>query len=116
MSKEWFSGQILGEDLEAKGAAWKLIYLLAIFLALGMVTAAWADTYSMVDQNGKLTLTNEPCKQGPWFKDWRAAKWVFQGKEYDACWIGQEDLIVVLDSVGVVTTHRPHRFRKDEAV
>lgn len=80
------------------------------------------DKFSMTDQNGKLTLeTKKPCELGPWFKAWKAATWMFRGELYPACWRVQEEPderqhIVVIDSSGIVSSHRPRAFKSDEGI
>lgn len=78
-------------------------------------------TFSATNEDGKLTLTYEPCNQHPWLMEWFAAHWSFRGKDYEACWTVQPTLnggkrVVVLDSDGVMTPLPPEIFKKDEAV
>lgn len=102
----------------------RLGFLLAAALALVFVLfplKAWSDTYSLTDMNGKITLTTEPCKLGGWFAKWKAATWLFRGEPYEACWIVQPTAegalqIVIIDSSGIVSSHSPGAFRKDEGV
>ena len=113
------------EEQESRGKAvavrW-LILILAIFLGAGIVTAAWpAETFSATDENGKLTLSNTPCTLGNWFKEWKAAHWLYKGKSYEACWRLQKtmdgrDRIVIIDSAGMVTPVDPRAFAPDEAI
>ncbi|MDP2621999.1 MAG: hypothetical protein U0990_04035 [Candidatus Nanopelagicales bacterium] len=91
-------------------------------IVLGARYAYAEETYSAADQNGKLTIMLvTPCPLGPWFKDWKAAKWIFRGQFYDACWRVQptsdgRPQIVVIDSSGVMSSQSPGAFRKDEGV
>jgi hypothetical protein len=83
---------------------------------------AWGDTFSATDKDGKITLTTEPCTQaGPWFLKWKAAKWLWQGKDYEACWAIQSSSngsqrILIIDSGGDVSNIDPLVFKKDEGV
>lgn len=122
--KEWFEG--LSTD-EARHHRWYLRRLgFLLFAAMALVFVlfplkAWSDTYSATNPEGKITLTKEPCNLGPWFKDWKAAKWFYQGKDYEACWrvqATQDDRrqIVIIDSSGLISSVSPGAFRKDEGV
>lgn len=98
-----------------------LLLLCALALAMLLAPLYAADTYSASDENGKLTLTKEPCAQHPWLKEWKLARWFFQGKPYEACWNVQPtrtggQMVVVIDSAGVVTPLPPQIFRMDEGV
>jgi len=84
-------------------------------------TLLFAETFSATNQNGKITRTAEPCQLGGWFKEWRSAKWFYQGKDYEACWTVQKNseggpLIVLVDSSGVVSSVPPAAFRKDDGI
>ena len=95
--------------------------VLLIYLTTWPAAVLAEDTYSATDMNGTLTLAMKPCPLGGWFKDWKAAKWIFRGEFYDACWRVQptqdeKPQIVVIDSSGVMSSHSPRAFHKDEGV
>lgn len=118
--KDYFQGLIVDDD--ASGAVWKLATILAVFLAIGMVTAVWAQgTASATDVNGKLTLHRKPCQLGGWSKEWKAADWLWRGKPHDACWRmqrsdGGDGVVVVIDSAGVMSTIPPGAFVEDRPI
>lgn len=88
----------------------------AMIACLYVLAPASAETYSRTDPSGKLTLTKEPCKLGGWFAKWRAARWTYQGKPYDACWNEQDGFVVIVDSAGIVSVAPPQHFRKDDSI
>jgi len=98
------------------------VVALLCLIVLGVRYAYAEDTYSATDPNGKLTIMLvTPCPIGPWFKDWKAATWMYRGQLYEACWRVQPTIdgrpqIVVIDSSGVMSSQSPGAFRKDEGV
>lgn len=90
--------------------------LAALFV---LASNAYAESYSLRAQNGdSVTLLDTPCNQGPWFKDWRAARFVYQGKTYESCWRALPDgqTVVVLDSGGDVSAIPLQAFKRDESI
>jgi hypothetical protein len=99
--------------------------VMAITLGVALAAATWqvsAQSFSSTDEDGKLTITKEPCTAaGPWFAKWRAATWVYRGKHYDACWsvvrtTAGGQTIVVIDSDGQVSNINPARFAPESGV
>jgi len=92
---------------------------LGIVLAL-LPAALLAQSMSATNADGKITLTKDPCLlAGPWFKNWRAAKWMYRGKMYEACWSvagtrGGGQSILVIDSDGQVSQIDPNAFAPDQ--
>ena len=76
--------------------------------------------FTITNADGKITLTKDPCLlAGPWFKNWRAAKWMYRGKMYEACWSvagtrGGGQSILVIDSDGQVSQIDPNAFAPDQ--
>lgn len=91
--------------------------LLWVFAALVLLIPgqANAETYSVTEGGDKLTLTMTPCEH-PWLKDWKVAKWVYQGKVYDACWKLMGDMVMTIDSAGELGQVPKFVFKKDVAV
>lgn len=91
-----------------------------IFCLPAAVLAEDLPTYSVTSEYGKLTLTAEPCKAHEWLKEWEVARWMWKGKPYEACWRVQSDgtqqLVVVVDSNGEVTTFHPGQFVQDKTI
>lgn len=93
--------------------------LLVAVLLMVVWSTAYAQTMSATNEDGKLTLTKEPCKlAGPWFEKWKAAKWMYRGKPYDACWTvagtrGGGQSILIIDSDGQVSQIDPRAFQTD---
>lgn len=95
-----------------------------IFGTLLYAVGSFAEggTFSSVDEDGKLTITQDPCeKAGPWFAKWRAAQWMWRGKNYDACWSVAQTrdggrVIVVIDSDGQISNIEPRRFRPEDGI
>lgn len=78
-------------------------------------------TVSATDPNGKLTLYKTPCSMGGWFEKWKSAHWMYKGKPYEACWAVQPtrqggQMVIVIDSSGVVTPIDPRAFSEDQGV
>jgi hypothetical protein len=101
-----------------------LIWAIVLGAAIGgafYASGAHAETptFSSVDENGRLTLTEAACeKAGPWFAKWRAATWLYQGKHYDACWTMARastgaEIVLVIDSDGQVSNIDARHFRRD---
>jgi hypothetical protein len=98
---------------------WVGAVLAGMCLALLFVFAreAYGATYSLRAGNGdSITLTEAPCTQGPWFKDWRAARFVYQGKSYESCWRTVQDTVLVFDSGGDVSAIPMQAFKLDQGV
>ena len=76
----------------------------------------FSESLSREDANGKLTLLDEPCKLGGWFEKWRAAKWFYKGKDYEACWSFQSEVVIILDSDGTISVAPPQTFKPDVGV
>lgn len=103
----------------------RLVEAVTIMLGVALAAATWsagAQSFSATDEDGKLTLTKEPCTAaGPWFTKWRAARWMFRGKPYDACWTVAKSasgaqMIVIIDSDGQVSNMSPNRFAPETGV
>lgn len=89
--------------------------VLAMFLTL----MAWwkspgaADetppSYILKWKNGNsLTITPQPCAvdAGVWFKTWKRAEYVWEGKVIEACWRLTATGIVTVDSAGDAGIYR----------
>ena len=92
-----------------------------VLLALLLTDAKAADTYTLRIGDHSVTLMQEPCDIGGWFKDWKKAQWIYEGKRYEACWRVQQGaqgnpVVHTIDSAGDVGTLPMQGFRKDEAV
>jgi hypothetical protein len=97
-----------------------------LFVFFAMTFSLWsfyalADTFSAQGSNGKLTLKKKPCSLGPWFKVWLEADWLYKGKPYKACWRVQrtqagQDVVIVIDSSGVVSDFDAREFKQDEPI
>lgn len=91
-------------------------YLLILAVLFCFPSMLFAESLSREDANGKLTLLDEPCKLGGWFDKWKAAKWFFKGKDYEACWSFQSQVVVILDSDGTISVAPPQTFKPDVGV
>lgn len=125
--KEFFQGLSADEqEADRKHNATRLLVLIIAISFGAAALVAWssgwaADTMSASDQNGKITLSLEPCAASPWLAEWKTASWLYKGKVYAACWRVQKttsgaDTVIVLDSDGMVTPIDPRQFKRDEGV
>jgi hypothetical protein len=103
------------DDWNIKLPAWAVL-LIGLTCWPAALLAEEEHTFSMTDRNGKLTITMKPCPLGEWFKDWRAASWIFRGQQFEGCWTWQQRTIIVIDSAGAVSTHSPETFQKDTPI
>jgi hypothetical protein len=86
-----------------------------LFVFFAMTFSLWsfyalADTFSAQGSNGKLTLKKKPCSLG-----------LYKGKPYKACWRVQrtqagQDVVIVIDSSGVVSDFDAREFKQDEPI
>lgn len=118
MVADFLTEQDAKED-RRKLRPWVGAVVAGMCLAILFVAAknAYGASYSLKAPNGdSVTLMDSPCTQGPWFKDWRAARFVYQGKSYESCWRVVQDTILVFDSGGDVSAIPMAAFKKDEGV
>lgn len=95
----------------------RILVLLAVLVTTVYATGAYADTYSVKAQNGdSITLMDTPCTQGEWFKLWKAARFVYQGRSFEACWRVEDTMVLVLDAEGDLSSVPMQAFSKDEGV
>lgn len=95
----------------------KRYVLLAVLLLFN--ASAKADNSKMVarDQAGNsVTLQSEKCVAAPWLVDWMTAVFIYQGKQYAACWKIQAGTVVILDSGGDVTSLPMDAFRPEQTI
>jgi hypothetical protein len=121
--QEWFEGRST-DDEQHERCYWRRVGF-AIFLGIALALVSvplYAQTFSATNEDGKLTLSKDACKlAGPWFEKWKAARWMYKGKHYDACWTvvgtrGGGQSIMVIDSDGQVSQIDARAFKPDEAV
>lgn len=87
--------------------------LLAVFL-LFVAFHANAASYTAQDSSGnRLTISDKPCSQAGWLKDWKHADLVYQGKAFSACWKPMGDYVAVIDASGDVFPFPVTMFKKD---
>ena len=92
-------------------------YLLVLAAAAFLVpSCSYAVDYSAGDGQSKVTLTDKPCKLGDWFKDWREARWFYQGKVYAACWRLHRATVVTIDEAGDIGTIPMQQFKPEHGV
>lgn len=88
-----------------------------LFAALFILTPMPANAdYSVSNGNNRLTLTDKDCQLGGWFKGWKVARMVYDGKTYEACWKLQGETVVVVDSAGDMSNVPAQAFKKDVEV
>ena len=112
------------EENSRKPNAVGLVIAIVVGLIFGLLYyhMARADepTFSLAVENGRVTLTAEPCTKHEWLKGWQLARWSWKGKAYEACWRMQKSdggqLVVVLDAAGEVTTFYPAQFTVDTQI
>lgn len=96
----------------------RVLVLAALLVTTVYATGAYATTFSLKADNGdQITLMESPCTHSPWFKDWQAARFIYRGKTYEACWrLVGGDTVLVFDSGGDISPVPMGAFRKDEGV
>ena len=91
-----------------------------VLVVLAMKDVKAADTYTLRIGENSVTLTEEPCTLGGWFKDWKKANWIYAGQRYEACWRMQQSqngpIVHTVDSAGDVGSLPPQAFKRDEAI
>ena len=93
-----------------------LLVVVALAIAGAMVFSgrAFADTYTLRDEAGSVVrLLEEPCEGPPAWLGLRKATVLYHGKDYDACWVGVGQVVVVFDSNGDATPIPAAQFTKD---
>jgi hypothetical protein len=91
--------------------------IICVFLLLLVIhVAAHAETLSATNGSDKLTITEQPCDIGPWFKEWKKATWYYQGRVFEACWRVMGNAVMTIDSAGDLGAMPMQAFKKDEAI
>lgn len=91
-------------------------------LAFGLIvllyaTQANADAYEFKDQAGnRIVLYPDACPEGGFLAGWKRATFLFQGKDYKACWSSAGGVVAVLDSLGELSAIPVQAFRKMSGV
>lgn len=91
-------------------------YLIIWCLIVSLIfwaSQAFGASYYMQDREGNMViLYDEPCPQPGWLSGWKKAALTYKGKDYEACWIGLGDNVMVFDSSGDVTPVPVRAFKK----
>lgn len=90
------------------------LMLVALFLFFVLNHAANAASFTARDVAGnRLTISDKPCSQSGWLKDWKHADLTYQGKPFTACWKPMGEYIAVIDHSGDVFPFPIALFTKD---
>lgn len=130
--KDYFQGEVLdlynGEVKEERLRKRNIILwiMAALLIALPLLfwaKKAFADTnmsFVYPGSSNKVTLFQEPCRLGEWFKDWKRAVFLWNEKTFDACWRLQRTqqgmVVYTIDADGEVGEIPAFAFKKDEGV
>ena len=85
-----------------------LLYAAALFAS---------NIYVAADQAGNvIRLYDEPCEMSTGWLKLKKATFLYQGKDYKACWIIGGSTVLVIDDNGDVTGVPINQFRKQETI
>lgn len=79
-----------------------LVIILLLFLLSRVAGAAESWRYMATWPDGNtLTITKEPCSiKSAWFKKWRRAYYMWDGKHVEGCWAGSGPKVFTIDETG----------------
>ena len=90
-----------------------LLIIFILFLLSKSVKAENPWRYTATWPNGNtVTITKEPCTiNSVWFKGWRRAYYIWDGKPVEACWAAKGERIFTVDEEGDVGEIHAAQFR-----
>ena len=93
----------------------KVLIIFVVCFALLHLAPAHAAAFTAQDSEGnRLTITDKPCSQPGWLKDWKHADLAYKGKQYVACWKAMGDYVLVVDASGDAFPFPVSMFRKED--
>lgn len=105
------------EDTERVASFVKWCAVAGFLLLLLYASQANAETYEFKDQAGnRIVLYSDPCPEGGFLTGWKKATFLYQGKDYKACWSSVGGVVAVLDSLGELSAIPAQAFRKMSGV
>jgi hypothetical protein len=102
---------------------WLIWALFIVSIVTGGIRLAYGAEGTLVYRDvagNSLTLMQEPCSLGGWFKNWKRALWVWKGEVQEACWsvqmTAQGEMVMTIDSSGDNGGVPPELFKKEVGV
>lgn len=110
LAKEEFDAILDNTERVGRWLKWVIVLILGlIVLNLGTAHAA---SYEFRSGRNHVVLRDAPCKVGGWLANWKTASLTYEGRDYEACWIAQGQVILLLDNSGDLTPVPIEAFKR----